>query len=108
VLHYRCVECHTLASTEFVGEDWEYNEQRDISVMIGGKSTKLQTYGDLVTSIINPSHRIAKGYVRDDLVDDAGESKMRVYNDVMSVTELVDLVTFLHPQYELIMPPMMS
>jgi hypothetical protein len=107
-ISYRCVECHTLSSAELVSKDWQYNEKRTISVMIGGKSTKVQTYGDLVTSIINPSHRIANGYVKADLVDANGESKMRVYNDVMTVTELVDLVTFLYPQYELVLPPMMT
>lgn len=102
----RCIECHTLAGTEFVGDDWEYNEQRDISVMIGGEVTKIQTYGDLVTSIINPSHRIATGYPKTDVLDKDGESKMLVYNDIMTVTELVDLVTFLQSQYELVSPPL--
>jgi hypothetical protein len=105
-INYRCIECHTLAGTEFVGDDWGYNEQRAINVEIGGEVTKMQTYGDLVTAIINPSHRIAEGYEKTAVQNSDGESRMRVYNDVMTVTELINLVTFLKSEYELISPPL--
>ena len=48
----------------------------------------MQTYADLVTSIINPSHRIAKGYSKSEVMD-GKQSKMYNYNDVMRVSELV-------------------
>jgi sulfur-oxidizing protein SoxX len=53
----------------------------------------------LVTSIINPLHKIAKGYELDSITE-SGMSKMRNYNDIMTVTELVDLVTYLQPHYK--------
>ena len=62
----------------------------------GGKVTSIKTYAELVTSVINPSHKIAKGYASSS-VQRAGTSLMRNYNDVMTVTELTDLVTFLQP-----------
>ena len=57
------------------------------------------TYGDLVTSIINPSHRFALGYQSDE-IQEGDVSKMRLYNDEMTVTQLADLVTFLQQHYE--------
>ena len=98
-LEYQCIQCHTLAGTEFAGDEWRLTEDGGIAVQLGGPTTRVQTYGDLVTSIINPSHRIAKGYPLEQITDD-GESKMSYYNQVMTVEDLVDIVTFLKMQYE--------
>jgi hypothetical protein len=57
-----------------------------------------------VTAIINPSHRLAQGYA-ESLVAQEGKSKMTVYNDVMTVSQLIDLVTFLQGKYKLWTPP---
>ncbi|WP_371379175.1 c-type cytochrome [Thalassotalea aquiviva] len=95
--HYQCLSCHTLEGMEL--GDIENNP--DISVKLGGKSTKVKTYAELVTSIINPSHRLAVGYPKDMIQLDK-HSKMPVYNDVMTVTELIDLVSFLQTQYVLV------
>ena len=90
----QCLSCHIMEGYERPEGDWE------LSVALGGKGTSLKTYGELVTSVINPSHRLAK-------VDDMtaiqvdGKSVMPVYNNLMSVSELVDLVTFLESKYEL-------
>lgn len=100
-IEMQCIQCHTLAGTDLSADEWRVDdEMRAISVEIGGTSTKLQTYGDLVTSIINPSHRIAKGYNLEQITEN-GESKMYNYNDVLRVSELIDLVTFLKTKYEL-------
>ena len=54
-----------------------------------------------MTSIINPSHRLAKGYpVYAVSVD--GKSKMKNYNDAMTVTQLTDLVAFVQSKYKLL------
>lgn len=92
-----CTTCH-----EVVGEDLPQPERRapDISVRLGGETMRVRTYGELVTSIINPSHRIAQGY-RPDAVAPQGVSRMTVYNDVMTVSQLIDLVAFLESHYEL-------
>ena len=70
---------------------------------LGGEVSKVKTYGDLLTSIINPSHKLAKGYPLDAVSDD-GESKMYRYNDYMTVQELIDIVMFLQPHYEIVIP----
>ena len=100
-IEMQCIQCHTLAGTDLSAEEWRLDQgMRYLTVELGGESTKVQSYGDLVTSIINPSHRIAKGYAPD-LVTEGGESKMSNYNDILTVRELVDLVTFLKSQYKL-------
>lgn len=59
----------------------------------------MKIYGDLVTSIINPSHRFAACYQADE-ISTQGQSKMRRYNDEMIVAELTDLVTFQEKHYK--------
>jgi sulfur-oxidizing protein SoxX len=95
-----CIQCHVLEGTDFNGEEERLLENGGIAVKLGGEVTRVQSYEDLVTSIINPSHRIAKGYALD-VVTQEGESAMAYYNEVMTVSELVDLVTFLKSKYEL-------
>jgi len=59
------------------------------------------TDGRFVTSIINPSHKLAPGYPKERIVS-GGISRMADYNDVMTVRQLVDLVAFLHSRYEFV------
>ena len=71
-----------------------------MTLPLGGKTIRLQTYGELVTAIINPSHTISRKFPGAP-VSDGGRSKMRIYNDVMTVGQLIDLVAFLQAQYEI-------
>lgn len=98
---YKCIECHTLAGTEFLGEEARLTEDGGIAVELGGVTDTPKTYAELVTSVINPSHRIAEGYLLEQVVDQEGESKMVYYNSIMTVEELVDIVTYLESLYEL-------
>lgn len=91
-----CNACHTV---DGVPIDPIESDQNTI-VKLGGKKGYVVTYGELVTSIINPSHRFALGYSPDQIKTD-DQSKMRVYNDEITVTQLTDLVTFLEQHYEL-------
>jgi hypothetical protein len=95
---YQCLACHQIKGIE---PSPDLNNNPEFSVRLGGKSTKVKTYADLLTSVINPSHKFARGYKLDTIQTD-GVSKMTNYNDVMTVTELVNLVTFLQSNYELI------
>jgi hypothetical protein len=93
---FRCYDCHRVDGVDLpLGE-----EPNQVVVHLGGKVDHLKTYGDLVTSIVNPSHRLAKGY-NATLVADEGKSRMTVYNDVMTISQLADIVTFLQAHYEL-------
>lgn len=92
----RCTDCHAAR-----GAPLRDAEESDIQFPLGGPSTRVKTYASLVTSIINPSHRLSVRYPRSESAED-GESRMPVYNDVMTVQELIDIVAYLQPQYELI------
>lgn len=94
---YQCLSCHQLKGVEQA----DITTNPELSVRLGGKSNRIKTYAELLTSVINPSHRFAKGYPRD-LVQQDGQSNMTSFNDVMTVTELIDLVEFLQSKYELV------
>ena len=69
----------------------------------------MKTYGELVTSIINPSHKVSAKYAQEfSVTNPDGSSKMERfgfnYNYAMSVQELVDVVTFLQSEYKLVVP----
>jgi hypothetical protein len=57
-----------------------------------------------VTAIINPSHKLAKGYPLE-LISNDGQSRMPVYNGYMTVQELIDIVSYLQPHYDVYVPP---
>lgn len=98
-----CFACHRVAGEDFPAP----TEAEDVVVELGGETPRIKTYGELVTSIINPSHRVAPGYRRrDTFVGD--ESRMAVYNETMTVRELIDLVAYLQPLYELVPPDLDS
>ena len=94
---FRCHDCHTVAGVEL--PEGEKTDQP--IVRLGGEVPRIKTYGELVTSIINPSHRLATGYAKSLVSDEEGESKMKNYNDAMTVSQLIDLVAFLQSHYEL-------
>jgi hypothetical protein len=99
-LELRCNSCH-----EVEGLEMAYRAGL-ARVTLGGPTTRIKTNGELVSSIINPSHRIAPRYPEEQVAVN-GESLMSVayLNDVMTVQQLIDLVAFLQSTYELTPPP---
>ena len=96
-MKYQCLSCYSLKGVEQEG----IQKHDNISVVLGGETLQTVTYAELVTSVINPSHKLASRYLIAD-VSSEGSSKMTVFNDVMTVTELINLVAFLQPKYKLI------
>lgn len=99
-----CTDCHSIGDIKWTGNENTGAPQ----VKLGGEVTSLKTYGELVTSVINPSHKISQ---RNQLTDQQltapeGSSLMetKCYNDVMTVQQLVDIVAFLQSKYQLVMP----
>ncbi|MDJ0654890.1 MAG: c-type cytochrome [Xanthomonadales bacterium] len=94
-----CNQCHTVRGEELPiipGQDPPYFE-------LGGEVTRVKTYGELVTSIINPSHKLATGYAKE-VIAVGDESKMEVYNEFMTVQQLTDIVMFLQTHYDVRIP----
>lgn len=98
-LYMRCNQCHTIAGETLPA----IPDSEPPYVELGGPVTRVKTYGELITAIINPSHRLAEGYA-EELVSEDGESRMYNYNGVMTVQELIDIVMFLQPHYDVIVP----
>ncbi len=94
-INMQCSVCHQIG---VVKRD---DATAEMSIKLGGEVSRIKTYGELVTSIINPSHKLAKGYSHEETSLD-GESKMKSYNDVLTVSQLIDLVAFIQSEYELL------
>ena len=92
-----CNQCHYVADIKLLETDKEDFK----GLKLGGTVHSVKTYGDLVTSIINPSHKISSQFKKELVTNPDGTSRMIVYNDVMTVSQLVDLVTFLEENYKL-------
>lgn len=95
-----CQACHDVQGVPAPAES-----DVDVRVALGGERTRVTTYGELVTSIINPSHKLASGYREED-ISERGKSRMEAenLNDIMTVRELIDIVAFLQPLYS-VRPP---
>ena len=91
----KCHECHRVDGVADLPEPTV--EPRSV-VVLGGEVSRLRSYGDLVTSIIHPDQSLSEKGV---LPPGATQPKhpMKAVNDRMTVAQLVDLVTFLHPHY---------
>lgn len=96
---YGCVACHNIDGIEDQGQ-----KILATPVKLGGPVTLNKTYADILTSIVNPSHRIART-LDQDVVQRDGQSVMTNYNEQMTVAHLIDLVTFIETKYELVDVP---
>lgn len=88
-----CEYCHDL-----VGEPPPEGERYEVIVTLGGEVTRVESHGELVTSIVHPSHEISGRYPRE-RVAEGDRSKMENLNDRMTVAQLIDLTTFLQSKY---------
>ena len=98
IFRHNCLSCHSVQGLEAEVESVELDIAERIP--LGGRSMSVTTYATLVTAIINPSHRISKGHKSYTTTED-GQSVMTNYNNVMTVTELIDVVAYLQPKYEI-------
>lgn len=96
----KCNGCHSV-----VGQiEHAPLEPGAIHVELGGTVSRVKTYDDLVTSIINPSHRLSRGTNLMTATPE-GLSRMPVYNEIMTVQQLIDITAFLEPTYRVWVPP---
>ena len=96
-LELACNQCHYVDDIKLL----ESHNADFKGLKLGGTVHSAKTYGDLITSIINPSHKISSRYKSELVTNPDGTSMMMLYNDVMTVSQLVDLVTFLEQNYKL-------
>ena len=98
-LSLQCHSCHDVGGDTLPAAP---DRQRTI-VQLGGPVGVVKTYGQLVSAIIYPSHKIT-GNQHKDLVSRDGESLMRDYNDTMTVQQMIDIVAYLQPHYDVVLP----
>jgi len=87
-LELQCHRCHTVA-----GEVLPDDVPRTIKAPnLGGELYRVKSYGELVTSVINPKHVISKDW-------EGLTSPMPVVNEKMTVQQMIDIVAFLNSRY---------
>ena len=87
-----CIQCHRVGVRS--------PSKDDDLIVLGGKVAHIETHGELVTSITNPSHGISRRYPAED-VTEGNRSKMLDFNARMTVEELIDITAYLQSKYEL-------
>jgi hypothetical protein len=98
---HQCHRCHSIA-----GERLPPLAGADAPILeLGGETIYVKSYADLLTSVINPDHRISERY-RDQMLRRGVvpiETPMpQPHVDTMTVRQLIDLVAFLDSKYVLI------
>lgn len=98
-----CTHCHTVVGEEIP----KPTAAAEVQFELGGEVRRVKSYGELVTAITQPQHGLAPAYAaRSNKTDDKkAPSPMPSFNDAMSVTQLTDIITFLHSRYRKAAPP---
>ncbi|WOJ92420.1 c-type cytochrome [Congregibacter variabilis] len=89
-----CAQCHTVADS-----DIQQPQDSKIQVKLGGNIRYVKHYGDLLTSIVIPDHRISSRYQPPTGEKDIEASPMPNFTGDMSVAQLIDVAEFLHSKY---------
>lgn len=95
--------CHTCHTLDGVPDLPAPTIQPPVPVTLGGQIPYVKTDGELVTSIINPSHKIAAG-LRPELVQRGDGSRMPTYGELMTVRQMIDVVALLQSRYQVVRP----
>ena len=93
----KCTECHQVHDVMGLPKP---DLPSGKVILLGGEVRTTKTYGDLLTAIIHP----AKDVTAKAADHSRSEETMPMVNDVMTVQQMLDLVTFLSPQYEKLEP----
>ena len=93
------MKCHTCHRVYQHDEFPKPAAEPSVPVSIGGRYARVPGDGELVTSIINPSHKISSRYAHT-LVTAGASSRMGDFGDSMTIRDLIDVVAFLHTVYE--------
>jgi sulfur-oxidizing protein SoxX len=96
-IEMECHRCHSVAGEVLP----KHGEPSKVQLHLGGEVYKVKTYGQLVTSIINPQHVISKDYLEtlEKEKREGATSPMPSVNDKMTVTQVIDIVAFLNSCY---------
>ena len=96
----KCHQCHRVHGVELPAP----TVKPPVPVVLGGEIPHVKTDGDIVTSIINPSHRISAAFKSEEVTQPDGTSRMPDLTQTMTVRQLVDVVAFLQTHYTVVRP----
>jgi mono/diheme cytochrome c family protein len=102
-IELECISCHNVDGVDLPPPT--VVPLPSASVVLGGQVFEIRTDGYLVTSIIHPSHKLARGLDKEEITTSTGESRMPGYSDIMTVRQLIDLVAFLQSRYTVVPVP---
>jgi len=94
-----CIRCHTVAGEELP----TLVSEREMEVELGGRVAQVETYAELVTSIIYPQHAIKASAVGKHQ-DEQGRSLMPDLTENMTVRQMIDIAEYLQSHYTLEVP----
>lgn len=97
------LKCYTCHRVDGVADLPSPTEPADKVVVLGGEVSQTRTYGRLMTSIIHPSQTISEK-MPNPTGKKVTESPMRAVNDTMTVSQLINLITFLQPHFRELQP----
>ena len=101
-IKFNCHGCHTIEGVDLPPIETD----KPFNLEIGGKVYRVKGYGELLTAVINPNHVISEKFKAE--LEKANytleDSPMPYYGDVMTIAEMINLVTFLHAQYSKLQP----
>jgi len=92
-----CNQCHTVNGVPLPA----YQGGIPVNFELGGRIWYVKTYAGLVTSIINPNHIISEEYLVTIHQGSRGNTSPMPFRGDMTVTQLIDIVTFLNSRYVL-------
>jgi sulfur-oxidizing protein SoxX len=96
-----CHACHRIADVELPPAA----SPSPFSVVLGGHTPRIETYGDIISAIVNPSHRLARSYRAVVGRGEPSPMEAKFLNDVMTTQQLVDIAAFLRTEYDYVPPP---
>lgn len=96
----KCVTCHRVDGVDGLPAP---TATPDKVFTLGGEVVRLRTYGDLVTAVIHPAAGLSEKYLSERGMA-VKKSPMEPINETMTVAQMLDIVTFLHPRYKKLAP----
>lgn len=90
-----CPKCHTVVSAEI-----EQPPSEQFHIELGVDKRRVRHYGDLLTSVINPDHKVSPAYRVRDEAKEGFSSPMPKFASTMTVEQMINIVEFLHQAYE--------
>ena len=97
-LDHACHRCHSVAGVNLP----EFPAASSPLLELGGETSQVKAYSELVTSIINPDHRISERYREQLIQPTSGPLTTQMpaaHIETMTVRQLIDIVAFLDSRY---------